>query len=231
MGLISRGVTLVAAVAGLGTLSQAPEFAQQYRQRVGGAVDELRAVVQDFDRDAGNSGMSRTEALEQMLRSNEQFPRDRGTSMNRTMERYEALAEQETAMDKAHPVTRPLFVLRYPDTEIIENAWEDFQPALPFTIAGLVYGGLGAFLAMLLARTGISSTRAVRKRRADRKLAKAAEAGKKAVNRQSAVAESGQTAVGTSSQSNGNREKPGLLSELAEPPGFDKFGYRPRDRV
>jgi len=32
------------------TLSQFPEYAQQYVQRLGGAVDELRIIVEDFDR-------------------------------------------------------------------------------------------------------------------------------------------------------------------------------------
>lgn len=233
MGILSRSITLVAAVAGLGTLSQAPEFAQQYRQRVGGAVDELRVVVEDFDKDAANSGMDRTQALEQMLRSNEQFPKDRGASMNRTMTRYSALAEQKTAMDNAHPVTRPLFVLRYPDTQIIENAWEDFEPALPFTIAGLVYGGIGALIAAMFARMGIGSTRVIRKRRADRKLAKAAAKGSKAKPAATApAADALQTGsrTGESQALNGDRV-PGLLDEIADDQADDRFGYRPRDRV
>ena len=32
-------------------LSQTPEFAQQYRQRLGGAVDELQRIVLQFDDD------------------------------------------------------------------------------------------------------------------------------------------------------------------------------------
>ena len=33
-------------------LSQFPEYAQQYTQRLGGAVDELRIITEDFDRAA-----------------------------------------------------------------------------------------------------------------------------------------------------------------------------------
>jgi hypothetical protein len=29
--------------------SQGPEFAQQYRQRIGGALDELKHIVAEFD--------------------------------------------------------------------------------------------------------------------------------------------------------------------------------------
>ena len=44
---------MLATIGGLGlavTMSQFPEYAQQYTQRLGGAVDELRVVTEDFDR-------------------------------------------------------------------------------------------------------------------------------------------------------------------------------------
>ncbi len=165
MGIISKGVTGVFAAGGLALLSQAPEFAQQYRQRLGGAIDELRIVVADFDADAQKSQLSREQALEQMLGSPTPFSRDRGASMSRTISRLDALAGQQALMEKAHPVTRPLFVLQNPDQTVIKGAWEIFEPALPFTLPGAVYGGVGAFLMMIMARTGIASARAVATRR------------------------------------------------------------------
>jgi hypothetical protein len=35
---------------------QAPEFTQQYAQRLGGIVDELDSIVRHFDEDSGRSG-------------------------------------------------------------------------------------------------------------------------------------------------------------------------------
>ena len=52
-------------------LSQAPEFAQQYRQRLGGAVDELQRIIQQFDEDSRRSGYDRTAALRLMANNNE----------------------------------------------------------------------------------------------------------------------------------------------------------------
>ena len=170
MGLLSKSVTAVSAIAGLAVFSQAPEFAQQYRQRLGGAVEELRAVVEDFDRDAGNSRMNRDEALQSMQRSNEQFSRDRGQSMGRTIERFDGLTEQQMLMEHAHPITRPLFVLRQPDSKVLEGAWDIFEPAVPLTVPGAIYGGVGAFLLTLLARSGIGTARWRKRRRNDRKL-------------------------------------------------------------
>ncbi|MFL4990854.1 MAG: DUF2937 family protein, partial [Microvirga sp.] len=50
---LSRLVRIVAFGMGLlgGVVaSQGPEFGQQYRQRLGGAVDELRQVISRFER-------------------------------------------------------------------------------------------------------------------------------------------------------------------------------------
>lgn len=155
MGIVSRTVIAASALAGLAIASQAPEFAQQYRQRLGGAVDELRAVVADFDRDADRSGLTRDEALAQMLGAPDGFIHDRGASMSRTMMRFETLRAQLASLERANPIGRPLIVARNPDEPVARAAWTVFEPALPLTAAGLVYGAAGAavlgFLASLLA--------------------------------------------------------------------------------
>ena len=175
MGLSSKTVTIVSAMAGLAVFSQAPEFAHQYRQRIGGAVDELKTVVMDFDNDADNSQLSRDQALDKMTRSTEQLTHDRGQSMTRTVGRFERLTEQQNWLENSHPLTRPLLVLKNLDGPLFENAWKAFEPAVPLNSSGLTYGGLGAILAMLFARLGIGGTRRLSQRRSDRQLVKAIE--------------------------------------------------------
>lgn len=159
MGLMSKTTTALFAAAGIATFSQAPEFAQQYRQRIGGAVDELKTVVTDFDRDAANSNLSRDDALSRMKTSSERFTRDRGNSMDKTINRYDALRQQQGWLENAHPFSMPLLVARNPDRQLITNAWQAFKPAMPFTVVGLTWAGIGAVLAMLLARLGIGTVR------------------------------------------------------------------------
>ncbi len=175
MGLSSKSVTIISAMAGLAVFSQAPEFAHQYRQRIGGAVDELKTVVMDFDKDADNSQLSRNQALDKMTRSTEQLTHDRGQSMTRSIGRFESLTEQQSWLENSHPLTRPLLVLKNLDGPLFENAWKAFEPAVPLTSSGFMYGGIGAFLAMILARLGIGGTRRLGQRRSDRQLAKAIE--------------------------------------------------------
>jgi len=43
--------------------SQGPEFGQQYRQRLGGALDELNRIVSEFDEEARGQDLTRAEAL------------------------------------------------------------------------------------------------------------------------------------------------------------------------
>lgn len=165
MGVTSKTITLAFAAGGLALFSQAPEFTQQYRQRLGGAVEELKAVVDDFDRDASKSSLKRDEALNEMLKSPTPFSRDRGRSMSGTLARFENLSRQLQGMDQADSVTRPLLVLRAPDLQVVQGAWRSFNPAVPLNTPGLVYGGIGALILALLARMGIGSARAVRRRR------------------------------------------------------------------
>ncbi|MCG6859414.1 MAG: DUF2937 family protein [Salaquimonas sp.] len=167
---MSKGMTGASAAIGLALFSQAPEFAQQYRQRLGGAVEELRAVVADFDRDAQASSMSRAQALEAMAAASQRFTRDRGASMTRTIERFDGLFEQQTSMETSGTLTRPIIVLRNPDTQVLEGAWGIFEPALPLTLPGVVYGGIGALVFAMAARLGVCTTRSLRRRRSDRLL-------------------------------------------------------------
>lgn len=146
LAIIRRSVVTVAALTGLVATSQAPEFAQQYRQRLGGAVEELRTVAENFDKDAESSNLSREEAIRELRRSNNRFSRDRGTSMASTLERYDGLTSQQNAMERAGPLLRPIQVLRSPDTKIVSDAWEKFEPAVPITPAGMIWGVIGALL-------------------------------------------------------------------------------------
>jgi Protein of unknown function (DUF2937) len=135
-------VILIGFTGGL-TGAQLPEFAQQYRQRLGGALDELRQVVADFDADAARNGLTREEALATYGRSPEPFLRDRGVTMAGVIRRFESLSEQRARLELASPLTRPVVVLRAPDERVMEGAWADFEPAVPVTYAGIVWAAIG----------------------------------------------------------------------------------------
>ena len=170
MGLISKSWTLGCAMLGLAALSQFPEFAQQYRQRIGGGIDELATVIADFDKDAAERGLNREQGLVALGNSVEELPQLRAKSMRKTIDRFENLTDQRDALEQAAPAWRPIHVLKYPDPQTLKGAWEIFEPAVPLTLAGLIWGGAGALGAGLIGRAPVSLTRRARRRRQDRML-------------------------------------------------------------
>ena len=135
-------VTVIAVLGGI-SASQFPEFTQQYRQRLGGSLDELRRVIADFDADAARNGLSRQEAMRSYSESAARFFRDRGMSMQSAINRLQRLEIQRENLENLPHLARPLVVLRSPDRRIVSRAWSDFEPAVPVTFSGLAWGALG----------------------------------------------------------------------------------------
>ncbi len=173
MRALGRLIVGLAAALGALTASQLPEFAQQYRQRLGGAVDELLRVVADFDADAARNELTRDTALQTYGRSAEPFLRDRGASMQNVFARYDALSEQRERLESAPAVMRPIVVLSRPDPKVLEGAWSDFEPAVPITASGFIWAAIGFFVLGGLVSLIRQSAGIARKRLRRRRLAAA----------------------------------------------------------
>jgi hypothetical protein len=144
---------IVAGIGGLGlavALSQFPEYAQQYTQRLGGAVDELRVITEDFDRAAVAGGLDRVTALQRYSASNDDFLAGRGTSMTATFERYEQLSATLARIEGAGPAERFQSLPAYLDTDIGQRTLENYRPAIPVTMEGILYAGGGFILGYLI---------------------------------------------------------------------------------
>ena len=145
-----RAVAFVVALMTGMTLSQVPEFAQQYRQRLGGAIDELALIIAHFDEGAARSGYDRAGALALMARNAERLIRDMGADMQRNIERYRRLVEQQQAFTNAGPFGRLVVFVQDFDRPLVENALRDFEPAVPTTIEGVAFTAGGFIFAYLL---------------------------------------------------------------------------------
>jgi hypothetical protein len=144
--MILRTIALAIGLLAATITSQLPEFAQQYRQRLGGAIDELHRIVQRFDTDAGASGLSRDQALNRMQTGPDDFVRRRGVSEAVTMERLARLEKHREALLADGPVRRVGSFLRYGDAELTDSTLRDFEPAVPVTWEGF----LSAFVGFLI---------------------------------------------------------------------------------
>ena len=143
----------VAGIGGIGlavVLSQFPEYAQQYTQRLGGAVDELRREVEQFDAQALAGGLTRAEALDRYSASNDEFLAGRGVSMAGTIQRFEYLSTTLEQVQGAGPIERFQQLPAYWDTDIGMRTLDNYKPAVPVTMEGIFYAGGGFILGYLL---------------------------------------------------------------------------------
>ncbi len=149
--MIVRALTLAGGLAGAAGLSQFPEFSQQYVQRLGGAVDELGRVVADFDASAQAEGLSREQALEQMVGTD--FVERRRADMQRSFERYARLRADLGALQSAGPFTRAYQVHRFSDRDIAGRAAMAFKPAVPLNFEGAIFALVGLLAGFTMVKT------------------------------------------------------------------------------
>ena len=143
---IAAAIGLIMAVV----TSQLPEYVQQYRQRLGGAYDELAAIVADFDTEAANMSLRRDQALDRLKANPDELARERGVDLETTIARADRLKRQRTAFASAGPVSQYAVMVRDFDPRLASQTYRDFQPAVPVTSAGVTAGGLGLVLGWIL---------------------------------------------------------------------------------
>lgn len=149
--MVRRTLLLASALFAGVVTSQAPEFAQQYRQRLGGAVDELARIVGDFDRDAAKVGLDRSRAIASLSSNSDELVRLRGANIAYTASRYERLRAQQQALEQSGALGRIQTVMFNPDGELASATWDAYEPAVPTTAAGAATAAIGFFAVYLLA--------------------------------------------------------------------------------
>ena len=143
---MSRIVRICAVGCGLlGGLvaSQGPEFSQQYRQRLGGGIDELKQVVGRFDADARASGETPQSAIARLRSNTDDLAGRQGAAMQGNLDRLGRLEAHRQQMIDAGPFGRVALMLRDGDVDILNAAYRDFEPAVPVTQEGLLSTAFG----------------------------------------------------------------------------------------
>ena len=138
-----RILAILGGVSGAVTLSQFPEFSQQYLQRLGGKVDALTAVAAQFDATAARNGITREAALAVLTGSPVLV--DQQADMRRTLALQAVLAENLRQLRAAGPLERLTMPQRFGDVETLQATYADFRPAIPATTEGAITAGLGYF--------------------------------------------------------------------------------------
>ncbi|NLW08979.1 MAG: DUF2937 family protein [Firmicutes bacterium] len=147
-GLVDRVVSLAGAVG----LAQFPQFFAQYLQRLGGHLEEARLVIARYRAAAETLDLTLEEYLAEHLASGNEIFVSSGQVMTGVLQRLGELEEAFLALQQAGPFTRWWFFLLKADPLIIRETFRYFQPGLPTTVEGLIYGLAGLFLAWGLYR-------------------------------------------------------------------------------
>jgi hypothetical protein len=151
--LLTSGESLLdrlLCVAGAVIFTQAPEFFQQYLQRLGGHLDEARRQLAQFQDVAAQSHLT-VEALARQTSGNADTAVAKlGGVITATVERVHELEAAQAALLQASVWTRPFVFMRQMDSSIAHATWSIFEPAVPTTLEGLVYGLVGMVVALSL---------------------------------------------------------------------------------
>ncbi len=134
---LALAIGLLCALVG----SQLPEFAQQYRQRLGGALDELRRVIAQFDSEAEGQSLTRAQGIQRLKGNEETLARERGLAMERDIDRADRLGHQQEAFQSGGPVTRLAALMENFDPATATQAIRSFEPAVPITIEAFAVAG------------------------------------------------------------------------------------------
>jgi hypothetical protein len=147
--------TILAAVAGV-CFAQLPAFIQQYLQRLGGHVDEAQLNLSQITTGAGFRTLD--------------APAREILTVSLT-QRVSSLETGEQAIASASASVRPFIFVRELDPDIAMATFRAFEPAVPLSTAGLIYGVAGMVAGWLLYELlKVPAGLAVRRRR-DRRLA------------------------------------------------------------
>ena len=163
--MLARIFAVVVGLALGGTLSQGPEFVQQYTQRLGGRLDELSRFVRQFDEDASRFGLARVQALEEFQKPGSAFINRRGLDAQAMIARHERYVAHKAELEQARPFGRLVEFARDFEPDVVEATFTDFEPGIPVTTEGAVLGGGGFLAGLLLAGSLWGLVRAPRRRR------------------------------------------------------------------
>ena len=137
--LFDRALCVVGAVA----FAQLPEFIQQYRQRLGGHLDEARRQLAEFVAIASHAKLSLPQFIERTATNPDATVAQLGGVMRNAVLRVDQLTAAEAALSIASLWEKPFVFVRYIDKGIARATWEIYLPAVPTTGEGLIYALTG----------------------------------------------------------------------------------------
>ena len=126
--------------------AQLPELAQQYRQRVGGALDELNRIMAQFDAEAAAQSLTRAQGIERLKENSDILAHERGVDIENDIARAARLERQLDALKNGGPLERLAVFAEDFDAPTVRRALQDFEPAVPVTAEAFVVGAISVVI-------------------------------------------------------------------------------------
>ena len=143
--MFGRLVILVFGLFGAIGFAQGPEMASQYEQRIGGALSELQTVIEQFDKDVAENGLTRSTALQTYAKATSPFLKDRGASMQLALDRFDNLTKQVRTLKTSNELYKPIYLSSNADQPVMTGMLQDYSFGVPATLAGIIYTAFGFF--------------------------------------------------------------------------------------
>jgi hypothetical protein len=139
---------VILGLATAGALCQAPEFLQQYRQRLDGAIGILHQQADAFDANARALSLTRAQALDRLKTNPDAVAASEGIQRQAAFDRLDTLARDRAALEQPDAIDRFAALIRHLDAPIARSTLNDFVPAVPFDAQGLTFAGLGFLIGL-----------------------------------------------------------------------------------
>lgn len=146
---MSKWFYIIAGILVAVMLSQFPEFYQQYRQRLGGTMDELTRQVQALDDRAAATDMTRYNYVRHLKSSKDQAAKQEGEHLTNLLTRHFSVSEAIKELDSGDMKMMFVLAVYHLDKDTAMATAEDYKPAIPLTLESAVYSLIGFIVGYL----------------------------------------------------------------------------------
>lgn len=154
------------AIAGAAGLSQFPEFFNQYLQRLGGRLDQAKVQEGRIIEAARDNGLSTVEFVQRLLTNSDLVVQAEGRNVAAALADADRLRDAYGVLKAANPFERSYVLARNFDENLARATFDQFVPAVPLSLEGVVYAAVGMTIGLLLLaggeRTGKAALQRVR---------------------------------------------------------------------
>ena len=140
----------IVAVAGAIIFFQIPTFLVQYKQRLGGHVDELARLIKQYKSAAASNGKSVEEYISLHLNSGVNEFISTGKLMTENMERFNELSIALQNLSDSSGIKKLFVFLKSVNFDIFKETYKDFVPGISFNLDSILYCIAGIIFSMLL---------------------------------------------------------------------------------